>query len=1096
MRKNLYIGLAALAALTLSSCQREANFNAGPDMVTVTLTADKAGDATRAAAVEGESKVTYEWTDADIANLKLFVVGQSEGENPTETLTPVEDVTTSVSSDNRVLSITATVEANSTLRAVVASKLTGKDGELTRKPRLITSQNPAVDNFDPNADILIAEDVTVSGLDQAKLNFQRPVTVNKMTLKGLTAGETVSKVVITSKDNLAGYYKYDTQAFTGDGKELTLHYENVAVGSDGEFPVYFVAMPNEGHTLSITVETVKSSKDWRYTKTLDGTVNFTVGKFSKFGVNLAGCGKEIEEVDYTGDRVIIGMDGTAAYAMLAYAGGNNTPALGVQLDTDKEKIVTTKVNEIKMHFEKATDAAYAGMYTIADANGKYFYAASGSANQMKADNPAEFTADYYWKVTEEADGTHSIVAEKSTKRNIMRFNSGNTIFSCYASGQQPVKLYPYSWVEEEHAQTSGDGTLESPFNVAAALAYTGALDADVNSTEDIYIAGKICKVTGTYSASGTYGNATFFISDDGATSSPQFQAYRLLYLGNQKWTTGQTDIKVGDAVILCGKVVNYHGSTPETVANEAYLYSLNGDTGSGTGTYSIIIASDIQNGTVTASMTSNIEDGESITITVTPAAGYELETLTVDGADVTSEVVDNQYNFDMPDHDVAVSATFKSAGPVTYAFTTIAELNALVTTTSASYSGKLTNAVVSFVPQGNTAIIKDATGSIMYYKKDHGLAQGQTFSGDITVTAVMYSSNNNPLYPEITDIGSASFSGDGAVVAPETVTLADLNGNYDQYQNAYVKVENLTVTGVSGKNINVTDGTNNYVVYLQYGNATCGAGDFVTAVGTVTKYNTTEEVKVWKEADLTVSSSTPKTVTFTQPTQAGCSIAVSVDGSAIESGATVAAGKVVTLTATVGTGFTFDSWNVVGATVANATATTTTFTMGSSPVTVSASFGSNDNKNVWEDDFSSCKSGSGALTSLTGSTSGFSGSYSGLSAVYPMDGAIRVGKASAAGSITTPVLSKISGSSVDLTVTFKAAGWNGKTAKLTITASKGTVTEGQTVIDSEETMSGNSPSMTGTTYTFHVTGADNTTTLTFSTTNSIGIDDLVITPGD
>ena len=31
-------------------------------------------------------------------------------------------------------------------------------------------------------------------------------------------------------------------------------------------------------------------------------------------------------------------------------------------------------------------------------------------------------------------------------------------------------------------------------------------------------------------------------------------------------------------VIICGKVVNYQGNTPETVANKSYIYSLNGKT--------------------------------------------------------------------------------------------------------------------------------------------------------------------------------------------------------------------------------------------------------------------------------------------------------------------------------------------------------------------------------------------------------------------------------------------------------------------------------------------------------------------------------------
>ena len=52
---------------------------------------------------------------------------------------------------------------------------------------------------------------------------------------------------------------------------------------------------------------------------------------------------------------------------------------------------------------------------------------------------------------------------------------------------------------------------------------------------------------------------------------------------------------------------------------------------------------------------------------------------------------------------------------VTYDFTTVAELNALKTSTPTSHIGKLTNAVVSFVPDEKNAVIKDATGSVLYY---------------------------------------------------------------------------------------------------------------------------------------------------------------------------------------------------------------------------------------------------------------------------------------------------------------------------------------------------------------------------------------------
>ena len=185
-------------------------------------------------------------------------------------------------------------------------------------------------------------------------------------------------------------------------------------------------------------------------------------------------------------------------------------------------------------------------------------------------------------------------------------------------------------------------------------------------------------------------------------------------------------------------------------------------------------------------------------------------------------------------------------------FETIAELNALATATAAEVKGYFNNAVVSFVPAANTAIITDGTASIMYYKSSHGLKQGQTFTGEVNVKVVLY----NSLYSELTAI-DATFTGDGAEVKPEVVTIADLTADYAKYQNAYVKAVDLLVTGVSGKNITVKEGEKTYVVYNNAGNATNNVGDVITAVGTVTKYSTTEEIKVWKNEDITVTTPGP-----------------------------------------------------------------------------------------------------------------------------------------------------------------------------------------------------------------------------------------------
>lgn len=127
-------------------------------------------------------------------------------------------------------------------------------------------------------------------------------------------------------------------------------------------------------------------------------------------------------------------------------------------------------------------------------------------------------------------------------------------------------------------ETKGSGTLEDPFNVGGAIAYTTALGSDVTSDKEIYIKGKIASISEEYSTN--YGNATFYISDNGEEGTT-FYVFRTLYLGNRKFKSGDTQIKVGDEVIVCGKVVNFRGNTPETAQNTSYLYSLNGVTEGG-----------------------------------------------------------------------------------------------------------------------------------------------------------------------------------------------------------------------------------------------------------------------------------------------------------------------------------------------------------------------------------------------------------------------------------------------------------------------------------------------------------------------------------
>ena len=131
----------------------------------------------------------------------------------------------------------------------------------------------------------------------------------------------------------------------------------------------------------------------------------------------------------------------------------------------------------------------------------------------------------------------------------------------------------------EHA-----GTLEDPYSVADITSLI--LDGNI-PRDNVYIKGKISAILYTFSAQ--YGTATFWISDDGVangisddkkkTTDPahDFECYSIYWLNNQPWAEGNTQIAVGDEVIVCGKTTLYNGIA-ETASKNAWIYSLNGVT--------------------------------------------------------------------------------------------------------------------------------------------------------------------------------------------------------------------------------------------------------------------------------------------------------------------------------------------------------------------------------------------------------------------------------------------------------------------------------------------------------------------------------------
>jgi hypothetical protein len=137
-------------------------------------------------------------------------------------------------------------------------------------------------------------------------------------------------------------------------------------------------------------------------------------------------------------------------------------------------------------------------------------------------------------------------------------------------GKKPGDTTPGTDLKGE---AKGDGSEANPFNSVAAQKYTAALEAGKATDKEFYIKGKVQSIKEQFSAS--HGNGSFYIADD--ANSTQFYIFRIYYFGGEKWKEGDMTLKEGDEIVVCAKLINYMGNTPETNQG-GKLISVNGKT--------------------------------------------------------------------------------------------------------------------------------------------------------------------------------------------------------------------------------------------------------------------------------------------------------------------------------------------------------------------------------------------------------------------------------------------------------------------------------------------------------------------------------------
>ena len=228
------------------------------------------------------------------------------------------------------------------------------------------------------------------------------------------------------------------------------------------------------------------------------------------------------------------------------------------LKKEEDDVTVTELGTINSEHPRCefVITAVEGGYTIRQADGRYLYQ-SGTYNNFNVS--AEPASGHVWSISiDESTGAATI-----TNNSVNKFVQWDPAYGSYGSYDSAKGELPTLYLKNDLS----DGTVDNPYTVAKAIEVIEAGDA---TTDNVYVKGIINKID---NVNLEYGNAQFWISDDGTTAA--FELYRSFWFGGEKYTS-EDQIKVGDEVVMCGVLTKFN--TTYEMKEKNFLYSLNGAT--------------------------------------------------------------------------------------------------------------------------------------------------------------------------------------------------------------------------------------------------------------------------------------------------------------------------------------------------------------------------------------------------------------------------------------------------------------------------------------------------------------------------------------
>ena len=195
------------------------------------------------------------------------------------------------------------------------------------------------------------------------------------------------------------------------------------------------------------------------------------------------------------------------------------------------------------------------------------------------------TADCNWVVSTDAEWIKLSTERGSGNGTVTLYIAANT-----GAGRDALVHFQKSTTRKVSADLTvkqasgldlkpGDGTKENPYLASQAAEVCAALADGATTSGEVYVKGYVKKFATKHSEGiEKYGNALFYITDDpDGQVKPDFYCFQVNYLGNTKFTSVD-QIKLGDEVVVYGKLTNYNGTYETVGKGAAYIYSLNGKT--------------------------------------------------------------------------------------------------------------------------------------------------------------------------------------------------------------------------------------------------------------------------------------------------------------------------------------------------------------------------------------------------------------------------------------------------------------------------------------------------------------------------------------